>query len=106
MELKDIETEYKKIIAAVEVELRNYPFYLIAIENNHTREEMNKSIVSAIKSTYEKLDEESKKIIEDTYFKENFNREDIIRDLRINKNKYYTLKKNALNKFSIALGFK
>ncbi|WP_187291568.1 nitroreductase [Clostridium novyi] len=124
---KKIFNKYKK---RVESDLRNYPFWLIAIESKGlgypTRwggESKSKSIsnsfledealndiekerkVNCITEVLSKLDLSSKKIIEEGYFRDTYTREELQREMRLNKNKFYYFKNRALKKFMVALSY-
>jgi ArpU family phage transcriptional regulator len=125
------EDAYKKFKKLVENDLQKYYYYLISIETpglgQATRwdkvynkssspsdpvgraaadDEYKRILVNAIESVYNRLDEKSKKIIDEYYFKENVNKpEQVIRELNINRTRYYELKKIALYKFMIGLGY-
>ncbi|WP_244832971.1 nitroreductase [Clostridium sp. BJN0001] len=120
----------KKIKFAVENDLKNYPYYLISIEtpglggairpdiildkNISTADPVGKSVanleykralVNAIGFVFDNLDKRSKRIIETGYFNDNMTMTEIIDELKIDKNKYYKLKEDALYKFALGIGY-
>lgn len=125
------EKKYKKFKKQVEDDLQKYYYYLISIETpglgQATRwdkvyeksnvpsdpvgkaaidDEYKKILVNAIDNIYSRLDEKSKKIIEEYYFKGNIIRPDEVMDkLEIKSSRYYELKKISLYKFMIGLGY-
>ena len=100
----------------IESQLENYPYFQIAVETpvseidaeNLIKDkaiiEYRKSVVNAVKLVYERLDTESKFIIENAYFRNINSRDEVISQLKISKNKYYSNKNSALMKFGIAFG--
>ncbi len=125
------EEKYKKFKRQVEDDLEKYYYYLISIETpglgQATRwdkvyekintpsdpvskavidDEYKRILVNAIDNVYDRLDEKSKRIIEEYYFKGNIIRaEEVMAELKINKSRYYELKKISLYKFMISLGY-
>ncbi|WP_294344195.1 DUF1492 domain-containing protein [uncultured Clostridium sp.] len=119
----------KDVKKRVEDELRNYPFYIISLDmsglgtavnpsktinkyavtdivaNTVISEEYRRDIVNRIEYVYDRLNIESKKVIDLAYF-QGLKRDEILKELTINKNKYYKVKNEALKKFSIAFGYK
>lgn len=115
----------------IEEDLKNYPYWLIAIETpnlgspvrwdlmkgNNTFsggssveisafEEMRRQWkVNVITGVLSKLDSKSKQIIEEWYFRDTINREELEKEVGVDKNKFYYLKNRALNKFMISLGY-
>jgi hypothetical protein len=122
------EREAKK---QVEEDLKNYPYWLIAIETPNlgspvrwdlvkskgastggscvemsAMEEIRRQWkVDVITGVLTKLDSKSKEIIEEWYFRELVNREELEKQIDVDKNKYYYLKNRALRKFMVALGY-
>lgn len=121
---------YNELKKKTEQCLRNYPFYIIAIEtpglgettrwdiiksktnavNSPTEstaiaDEYKSNIVNAIEYVLDKLDKCSKRIIECTYFREDVEQDELLDELLIDKGKYYRLRKKALEKFMIVLGY-
>lgn len=125
------EEKYKKFKRQVEDDLEKYYYYLISIETpglgQATRwdkvyeksntpsdpvskavidDEYKRILVNAIDNVYDRLDEKSKIIIEEYYFKGNIIKaEEVMAELKINKSRYYELKKISLYKFMIGLGY-
>ncbi|MBS5886284.1 MAG: nitroreductase [Clostridium sp.] len=125
------EEKYKKFKRQVEDDLEKYYYYLISIETpglgQATRwdkvyeksntpsdpvskavidDEYKRILVNAIDNVYDRLDEKSKRIIEEYYFKGNIIKaEEVMAELKINKSRYYELKKISLYKFMIGLGY-
>lgn len=125
------EEKYKKFKRQVEDDLEKYYYYLISIEtpglgqatrwdkvyekSNTPSDRVSKAViddeykrilVNAIDNVYDRLDEKSKRIIEEYYFKGNIIRaEEVMAELKINKSRYYELKKISLYKFMIGLGY-
>jgi len=122
---------YKKFKRQVEDDLEKYSYYVISIEASGLGEAVrwdkvyNKSkhpsdpvstkviddeykriLVSAIEYVYDKLDPKSKRIIQSCYFEGNLtSQNELIKILNISKTRYYELKKIALYKFMIGLGY-
>ncbi|MDS0525009.1 nitroreductase [Clostridium sp. SHJSY1] len=118
--------EYKELKRKTEKKLREYPYYLISLENpglkgstrydevstktnsfNSTVEnsvidaDYMKSMVNVINCVLDRLDSCSKRIIETAYFRDDILKEDVQAELMIDKNRYYRLKKKSLEKFMI-----
>lgn len=92
---------YKVLKSKAERELRNYPYYALTSE---TKPNIEKScIVKSIDYVYDRLDDTTKEIVDLFYFRDNYNSEEIINKLMIDKNKFYKKKKQALDKFIIVL---
>lgn len=121
---------YARIKKEVENDLRNYPYYLISIEtpglgsairpdmiidkNSSPSDPVGKSIVeseykralvNAVGYVYDKLDSNSKRIIECGYFRDDITVKEVIEELKIDKNKYYKLKENSIYKFALGIGY-
>ena len=121
---------YKKIKKEVENDLRNYPYYLISVETpglgaairpdiiiskslspsdpvgkSIVDLEYKRALVNAVGFVYDKLDSNSKRIIECCYFRDDISVSEVREELQIDKNKYYKLKDNALYKFAIGIGY-
>lgn len=125
------EDKYKRFKKEVEDDLQKYYYYIISIETpglgQATRwdkvynksnspsdpvsrqaidDEYKRILVNAIENIYDKLDEKSKRIIKEYYFEDNVNKpEEVMKELGINKSRYYELKKITLYKFMIGLGY-
>lgn len=121
---------YKK---QVERDLKEYPYLLIAVdagglgyptrydivkdvkhpsdvkesfvENCAISEEENKIKVDKITRALELLNRLEKDIIEECYFRNIYTNQEIIKNLFINKNKFYKIKSNAVRKIAISLGY-
>lgn len=121
---------YKK---RVERDLQEYPYLLIAVdagglgyptrynivkdvkhpsdikgsfvENCAISEEENKIKVDKITRALELLNKVEKDIIEECYFRNIYTNQEIIKNLFINKNKFYKIKNNAVRKIAISLGY-
>lgn len=121
---------YKK---RVERDLKEYPYLLIAVdagglgyptrynivkdvkhpsdikgsfvENCAISEEENKIKVDKITRALELLNKVEKDIIEECYFRNIYTNQEIIKNLFINKNKFYKIKNNAVRKIAISLGY-
>ena len=121
---------YKK---RVERDLKEYPYLLIAVdagglgyptrydivkdvkhpsdvkesfvENCAISEEENKIKVDKITRALELLNRVEKEIIEECYFRNIYTNQEIIKNLFINKNKFYKIKSNAVRKIAISLGY-
>lgn len=121
---------YKK---QVERDLKEYPYLLIAVdagglgyptrydivkdvkhpsdvkesfvENCAISEEENKIKVDKITRALELLNRVEKDIIEECYFRNIYTNQEIIKNLFINKNKFYKIKSNAVRKIAISLGY-
>lgn len=121
---------YKK---RVERDLKEYPYLLIAVdagglgyptrynivkdvkhpsdikgsfvENCAISEEENKIKVDKITRALELLNKVEKYIIEECYFRNIYTNQEIIKNLFINKNKFYKIKNNAVRKIAISLGY-
>ncbi|ABS41326.1 nitroreductase [Clostridium botulinum] len=121
---------YEKYKKNVENDLRNYPYWLLAIETpglgspnrwgeinqnkyNHTStveedmlRDMEKSWkVDVITKVLGQLDPTSKKIIEEWYFRDIMTREEIQESLNLDKNKFYYYRNRTLKKFMAALNY-
>ncbi|GAA0082443.1 MULTISPECIES: hypothetical protein [Clostridium] len=124
---KKIYERYKK---NVENDLRNYPYWLLAIETpglgspnrwgqikqngySHTStveedmlRDMEKSWkVDVITKVLGQIDPTSKKIIEEWYFRDIMTREEIQESLSLDKNKFYYFRNRTLKKFMAALNY-
>lgn len=121
--------QYKKIIKEVERMLKNYPYYLISIEmpglgsavrpdviidknlksdpvsKEVVDQEYKRIVVNAINYVYDKLDEDCKKVIDYSYFRDDKRRDEVLEELNISESKFYRLKNKALKKFAMGLGF-
>jgi len=122
--------QYNKLKHKAEGELRNYPYYLISLElpglgeatkwdeikvkgntqgspteKSIIKSEYMRTVVNAINYVYDRLDDTSKKIIDLFYYRDDWEVKDIQEELRIDKNRFYRLKRNALYKFMIFLGY-
>ncbi len=122
--------QYNKLKHKAEGELRNYPYYLISLElpglgeatkwdeikvkgntqgspteKSIIKSEYMRTVVNAINYVYDRLDDTSKKIIDLFYYRDDWEVKDIQEELRIDKNRFYRLKRNALYKFMIVLGY-
>lgn len=122
--------QYKMAQKKVEEELRNYPYYIISMDmsglggavnptviiNKNSspsdpvsrqvvNEEYKKTIVNIIEFIYDKLDSDSKKLIDLYYYRTDFTKDEIMNEMNIDRNKFYTLKRNALKKFMIGFGY-
>ena len=53
----------------------------------------------------ELLNKVEKDIIEECYFRNIYTNQEIIKNLFINKNKFYKIKNNAVRKIAISLGY-
>ncbi len=118
-----------KVKPLIECKLREYPYYLMSVEmpglgsaiapdviinrssspsdivgSSVVNNEYKKIVVDAVNYIYDKLDKESKTIIDNTYFTGIKSREELINELKISRKRYYKLKNNALYKFGIAFG--
>lgn len=125
--------KFKKYKKAVEHDLRNYPYWLIAVETpelgyptkwnvkiektslpwengssveNSVLEDIRiRNKVNIITSILTKLDANSKKIIEEWYFRDTSTQEELMKELDIDKNKFYYYRNRSLKKFMIALRY-
>lgn len=117
---------------AVEKILKDYPYLVMSIEASGlgypTRWDIEKNSTSSIKSSFiegcvideeetvrkveainyvlSRLDEISRKIIEEWYFQGSLTQDQIQKSLLLSREKYYKLRNEALRKFVIALGFR
>lgn len=122
---------YRKFKRQVEDDLEKYSYYVISIEmeglgaatrwdkiyskNIHPSDPVGQKaiddeykmiLVKAIESIYDRLDDKSKMIIRNYYFEGNIIKPDeVMEELQITKNRYYELRKIALYKFMIGLGY-
>lgn len=122
--------DYKKKVIK---DLKEYPFLLIAVdagglgyptryniikdikhpsdmkgsfvENCVISEEENKIKVDKITKALELLNKVEKEIIEECYFRNIYTNQEIIKNLFINKNKFYKIKNDAVRKIAISLGY-
>lgn len=123
--------KFKKYKNKVEDDLRSYPYWLIAIEtpnlgyptrwggevttgNNmmHSFVEENafddiekERKVNTITKVLRILDSKTKELIEKWYFRDMYTRNELLRELNIDKNKFYLYRDRALEKFMIALKY-
>lgn len=122
--------EYKLLKRNTEAKLRKYPYFQITIEETPTLKATSfegvtsktnrfsssvenavcdldymKGLVKTIDSVLTRLDENSKRIIETSYFRDDLLKEDVQEELMIDRNKYYRLKRNAIEKFMIVLAY-
>lgn len=128
--MKIDKSEYKRLKEKAEKELRNYPYYLLNIESpglggatnwndikckctnkgsstekSAMDNEYMSSVVNAVNYVYDRLDDTSKKIIDLFYYRDDWEIIDILRELKIDKNRFYKLKSKTLDKFIIVLGY-
>ncbi|KGN00839.1 nitroreductase [Clostridium phage CWou-2020a] len=114
----------------VENDLKNYPFWLIALESSGlgyptrwggeaTTSKNNSSFleesvlkdlekerkVNTITTVLTKLDNVSKELVEKWYFRDSYSRAEILKVLKMSKNKFYLYRDRALKKFMIALKY-
>ena len=68
-------------------------------------QEYKRIIVNAINYVYDKLDNDSKKVVDYSYFRDDKTNQEVIEELKISKNRFYEIKKKAINKFMIGLGY-
>ncbi|KEI02892.1 hypothetical protein [Clostridium botulinum] len=124
---KKISNRLKK---KVENDLKNYPFWLIALEstgfgyptrwsaeastvkNNSSllEESVLKDLekerkVNVITNVLPRLDNISKELVEKWYFRDSYSRDEILKVLKMSKNKFYLYRDRALKKFMIALEY-
>lgn len=122
--------KYKMLKNKTEGELKRYPYYLLSLETPGLGEATNwneikvsggtsvsivekeiidndhmRRVVDAIEYVYDRLDSTSKKIIELFYYRDDWEVKDIQEELHIDKNRFYKLKKKALDKFIIVIGY-
>ncbi|MCD3217798.1 nitroreductase [Clostridium botulinum C] len=120
-------TRFKK---KVEDDLRSYPYWLIAIEtpnlgyptrwggeastgnniNSFVEENAFDDIekerkVNTITKVLRILDSKTKELVEKWYFRDMYTRSELLRELNIDKNKFYLYRDRALEKFMIALKY-
>lgn len=120
---------FVKVKPLIECKLREYPYYQISLEMpglgtaispdliinkssvpndivgaSVVHDEYKRIVVNAVNYVFDKLDKDSKKIIENTYFTGLHTRDEIMSELKISKNKYYNVRNCALYKFGIAFG--
>lgn len=128
--MKMNEEIYNRIKKEVENDLRNYPYYLISIETpglgsairpdividknlspsdpvgkSIVDNEYKKALVNAVGYVYDTLDNQSKRIVECGYFRDDISVKEVREELKIDKNKYYKLKEKALYKFALGIGY-
>ncbi|MBS6501867.1 MAG: nitroreductase [Clostridium sp.] len=122
---------YRKFKKHVEDNLERYSYYVISLETpglgEATRwdkvyekscspsdptarkvidDEYKRTLVNVIESVFDKLDNKSQKIIRKCYFEGNLTSpSEVMDEIKVNKNRYYELKKIALYKFMMAFGF-
>lgn len=122
--------KYKKLKDKTEEELKKYPYYLLTLESPGLGEATNwndikvkggapvstveksildnahmRRVVDAIEYVYDRLDSTSKRIIDLFYYRDDWEVKDIQGELHIDKNRFYKLKKKALDKFIIVIGY-
>lgn len=117
-----------KLKRKVESDLKNYPFWLLALEcselgyptkwgekgTNIKKSFVESSVfadlekqrkVDTITGVLKMLDSKSRELVEKWYFRDMYKREELLKELKINKNKFYLYKDRALKKFMIALEY-
>lgn len=119
----------RDIIKKVEDTLKNYPFWLLRLEtpnlgspSNYDKdkvieqgvvsvvesafeyEEYIKGKVKIIEGTMDLLDKDAKTLIDLRYFKD-MSRESVWNEMSICKNTYYRIRKEAIEKYAIGLGY-
>lgn len=122
--------KYKKNIHSVERDLKNYPYWIIALEtpglgqatrwdiikdkSSDNFSSVEESVlqdlerqrkVDVITKVLSNLDGITKDLIEKWYFRDMYTRESLTRELNINKNEFYRLRDKALEKFMVALKY-
>lgn len=122
--------KYEKYKRQVENDLKNYPYWLISMETPNlgnpirwgktgqggyngistVEEDMLKDMerkwkVEVITKVLKNLDSTSKTIIEEWYFRDNNSRDHLLKELNIDKNKFYYYRNRALRKFMVAIGY-
>lgn len=119
----------KQTIAKIEADLRSYPFWLIReelsglgtpshygvkttcsssssiVERTILDDEERATKVKIIQATMDKFDNLTKDLIEKYYFKDIYTRDELVKDLKIDKNRFYNIKNAALNRFKITLNY-
>lgn len=123
-------SNYEKAKKETEKVLRNYPYWLIAseapnlgyptrwnikeksstvfsnsIENQVINDIERQRKVNVVTEVMKRLDTKSHKIIEEWYFRDTYTREELLKELDMDKHKFYNYKNRALKKFMIALGY-
>ncbi|AJA42513.1 ArpU family transcriptional regulator (endogenous virus) [Clostridium phage phiCT453A] len=121
---------YEKYKRQVENDLRNYPYWLIAmetpnlgyptrwgeigqggyngtstVETDMLKDMERKWKVEVISRVLNCLDSKSKTIIEEWYFRDTMTREQIQEEIGLDKNRFYHLRNRTLKKFMIAIGY-
>lgn len=122
------EMMYKRFKDVIEDKLERYNLYVIALETpglgtptnyeikgsntpdpvagSVVDDEYKRILVTAIERVFDSLDDKSKSIIRNYYFEGNIVKpQEIMNELLITKNRYYELKKIALYKFMLGLGY-
>jgi ArpU family phage transcriptional regulator len=124
--------KFEKAKSKIENDLKNYPYWLIAIETPNLgyptkwgvitekstlpweRSYVEKDALDDIEKRWKvdvitkvlsKLDDKSKKIIEEWYFRDTTTREELLEQLQLDKNKFYYYRNRALGNFMVALGY-
>lgn len=119
----------KETILKIEADLRSYPFWLIReemsglgtpshygvkttcsttssiVERTILNEEEQTTKVKIIQATMDKFDDVTKTLIEKYYFQDTYTRDELVKDLKIDKNRFYNIKNAALNRFKITLNY-
>lgn len=127
--MKIDENVYKKYKNDIEEDLRKYPYYLVSAEvsglgtaslpgvmksnnigdptaNEAINDDYRNNLINKVEYVFDRLDKASKRIIECAYFQEGvITSDEVMMELTLNRNKYYSLKKNAICKFGISLGY-
>lgn len=114
---------YNELKKKTEKILREYPYYKMAkemsgvnisklldnMENGENKEYLDSRnidyLVKSVNCVLERLDSDSRKIIDGCYFRDDINNVDLQKELMIDRNKFYRLKKKALEKFMIVLAY-
>jgi hypothetical protein len=125
------ERKFREYKNKIEDNLKKYPYYQISIEmpglgtaaipngvlsqNNKisdpvgdavTDDEYKRNLVNKKNYVFDRLSNCSKRIVECAYFMDEvISNDEVIEELKINKNKYYDLKKDALYKFGMVFGY-
>lgn len=125
------ERKFREYKNKIEDNLKKYPYYQMSIEmpglgtaaipngvlsqNNKisdpvgdavTDDEYKRNLVNKINYVFDRLSKCSKRIVECAYFMDDvISNDEVIEELKINKNKYYDLKKDALYKFGMVFGY-
>ena len=114
---------YKELRKKTEDILKDYPYYKMAKEvpeinilklidkkvldlrEDAFNVDYIENIIKSVNYVLDRLDYESKKIIDGCYFRDDISNDELQKELMIDRNKFYRLKRKSLEKFMIVLAY-